>query len=91
MVNEALDEIQDLKDAIEFDEDEMSEAAGFVDALDAQVRKLRDSMADGSYQFEDRDLAFMPVIADKSPHFLPFKEFLETINHTHRKGLNAEG
>lgn len=89
MVNEALGEIQDLKDAIEFDEDEMSGALGFVDRLDAEVRKLRDRMADGNYQFGDQDLSFMPIIADESTHFLPFKELLETINRTHREGLET--
>lgn len=87
MVSEALGEIQDLKDAIEFDEDEMSSAARFVDRLDAEVRKLRDRIADGRYQFENRDLPFMSIIADESAHFLPFKELLETINRTHREGL----
>jgi hypothetical protein len=90
MVNEALEEIQDLRDAIEFDEDEMSMAAGFVDSLDAEVRRLRDQMADGSYQFANQDLSFMPIIADESTHFLPFKELLEAINRTHREGLEAE-
>jgi hypothetical protein len=56
----------------------MSAAVGFVDHLDAEVRELRDRMADGSYQFGDQDLSFMPVIADESPHFVPFKELLET-------------
>lgn len=87
MVDEALAEIQDLKDAIEFDEDEMSAAAGFVDRLDGEVRRLRERMADGSYQFGNEDLSFMPIIADESTHFLPFKELLETINRTHREGL----
>lgn len=90
MVNDALEEIQDLRDAIEFDEDEMSGAAGFVDRLDVEVRTLRDRMADGSYQFANHDLPFMPVIADESTHFLPFKELLETINRTHREGLDSE-
>jgi hypothetical protein len=86
VVDEALGEIQDFKDAIEFDEDEMSAAAGFVDHLDAEVRTLRDRLADGSYQFGNQDLPFMPIIADASTHFLPFKELLETINRTHREG-----
>lgn len=89
MVNEALEEIQDLKDAIEFDEDEMPAAAGFVDRLDAEVRKLRDRIAEGSYQFADRNLPFMPIIANASTHFLPFKDLLETINRTHREGLDT--
>lgn len=90
MVTEAVEEIQDLKDAIEFDEDEMSMAAGFVDSLDAEVRKLRDRMTDGSYQFANQDRSFKPIIADESTHFLPFKDLLEIINCTHREGLQAE-
>ncbi|MFZ0254450.1 MAG: hypothetical protein WAN46_02125 [Gammaproteobacteria bacterium] len=68
----------------------MSAAVGFVDHLDAEVRELRDRMADGSYQFGDQDLSFMPVIAGESTHFLPFKELLETINRTHRQGLGTD-
>lgn len=90
MVKEALAEIQDLRDAIEFDEDEMSAAIGFVDRLDAEVRKLYDRMLEGRYRFENEDLPFMPIIADESTHFLPFKELLETLNRTHREGLETD-
>lgn len=87
MVDEALGEIQDLKEAIEFDENEMSEAAGFVDRLEVAVQRLRKQMADGSYRFGDQDLPFMAVVATESTHFLPFKDLLEAINRTHRQGL----
>lgn len=87
LVKEALDEIQDLRDAIEFGEDELTEALGFIDSLETELGTLREQLVDGSYQFEDKDLGYMAVVDKQSSHFLPFKDLLETINRTHREGL----
>lgn len=87
MIEQALDDVFDLKQAIEFDYDEMSPAAAFVDELDSQLKELYESMKDGSYQFATGDLPFMSMIEKQHEAMLPFKFLLKRINETHLKGL----
>ncbi|MCK4834866.1 MAG: hypothetical protein KAT12_08805, partial [Gammaproteobacteria bacterium] len=51
MIKQAIDETFDLRQAIEYDEDFMSEARPLVDQLEADLKALFESMKDGSYQF----------------------------------------
>ncbi len=87
MVEQAIDDTFDLKQAIEFDFDEMSSAATFVDELDAHLRSLYESMKDGSYQFATGDLPFVALVEKQHDAMLPFKYLLKRINETHLKGL----
>jgi len=54
-----------------------------------QLRDMRAAMADGSYEFANKDLPFMAV-ANKLNTQLPFSHMLALINDTHRNGLNIE-
>ena len=90
MVEQAIDDTFDLKQAIEFDYDEMSPAMAFVDQLDAQLKALYESMKDGSYQFATGDLPFVAIIEAQHEAMLPFKYLLKRINETHMKGLQIE-
>jgi len=90
MVKQAIDDTFDLKQAIEFDYDDMSSAMTFVDLLDAQLKALYESMKDGSYQFATGDLPFVAIIEKQHEAMLPFKYLLKRINETHMKGLQIE-
>ncbi len=90
MIEQAIDDTFDLKQAIEFDYDDMSSAMGFVDLLDKQLKALYESMKDGSYQFATGELPFVAIIEKQHEAMLPFKYLLKRINETHMKGLQIE-
>jgi len=90
LVDQALFEIEDLRLAAEYDMDSMGAATEFLAELEQDVRKLRDSMADGSYRFGKEDLPFVKVVAHQDERVLPFKQLLLKINETHVNGLEVE-
>jgi len=89
-VEQALFEIEDLRAAAEYDMDSLGAATEFLEELERDVRALRASMADGSYQFGSEDLPFVRVVAKQDERILPFKSLLLKINETHRKGLEVD-
>lgn len=90
LVDQALFEIEDLRLAAEYDMDSMGAATEFLAELEQDVRKLRDSMADGSYHFGKDDLPFVKVVAHQDERVLPFKQLLLKINETHINGLDVD-
>ena len=91
LVDQALFEIEDLRMAAEYDMDSMGAAMEFLEDLARDVRKLRDSMADGSYMFGKENLPFFKIAEQQDKRFLPFRQLLLKINETHINGLDAEG
>ena len=47
-------------------------------------------MRDGSYEFADKDLPFMEIVRQHGVFTLPFRDLLNLINETHRKGLQVD-
>jgi hypothetical protein len=91
LVDQALFEIEDLRMAAEYDMDSMGAAMDFLEDLARDVRKLRDSMADGSYMFGKENLPFFKLAEQQEERILPFRQLLLKINETHINGLDAEG
>ena len=91
LVDQALFEIEDLRMAAEYDMDSMGAAMDFLTDLERDVRKLRDSMADGSYMFGKENLPFYKLAEQQEERILPFRQLLLKINETHINGLDAEG
>ena len=91
LVDQALFEIEDLRMAVEYDTESMGAATEFLQDLERDVRKLRDSMADGSYMFGKENLSFFKIAEQQDERVLPFRQLLLKINETHINGLNAEG
>jgi len=91
LVDQALFEIEDLRMAAEYDMDSMGAAMDFLTDLERDVRKLRDSMADGSYMFGKENLPFFKLAEQQEERILPFRQLLLKINETHINGLDAEG
>jgi hypothetical protein len=89
LVRQSLLEVEELRQAAEYDTDEMSAALGFLDPLEADLRALYASMEDGSYDFADADLPFMAIVDKQNERVLPFKRMLRLINLTHRQGLDS--
>ena len=90
LVRQALFEVEELRAAVEYDMEYMGGALEFLDELEAQVRAIYQSMVDGTYRFEDRDLPFMRLLDRTDDRVLPFKDLLKIINATHRQGLAVD-
>ena len=89
LVDEALDELADIRMSAEYDAESMGPALNFAPHLEAQLQTLRRSMADGSYVFADQPLPFMELVKNTDDRLLPFKHLLMMINATHTQGLDV--
>ena len=89
LVDQALDEIFELRAAAEYDADSMG-SLPFLDDLEEGVRRLKRSMEQGDYQFANEDLPFMGIVEKADDRLLPFKFLFHMINETHRKGLDVD-
>ena len=90
LIEQAIDETFDLRQAIEYDEDYMAEARGFIDELERILKEIYQSMKDEKYEFATGDFAFMAILARYHDGMLPFKFLLKRINETHMKGLEIQ-
>ena len=89
LVEQAIIEIEEFIACLEFDMDDPGDQLRVLTPLFDEVKRIRQSMADGSYEFENKDLPFMDV-ANRLSSTLPFTQILVAINQTHRYGLNIE-
>jgi len=89
LVDQAIIEIEEFIACLEFDMDNPGDQLRVLNPLLDQVRQMRAGMADGSYEFENKDLPFMEVATRLSAQ-LPFTNLLAVLNQTHRQGLNIE-
>ena len=89
MVEQALDDVWDLHQSIEYDEEFMADAREFIGPLEKSLKDLYQSMKEGNYQFATGDLPFMEIVEKYHDAQLPFKFLLKRINETHVKGLQV--
>ena len=90
MIKQAIDETFDLRQAIEFDEEFMSEGRELVDELEATLKGLYESMKAGNYEFATGDLPYMASMKKHHESMVPFRYLLKRINETHNKGLELK-
>ena len=88
-IQQAIFEVQDLKDCLEYYLDEQGKYPAFLAPLEAGVQSLFDGMKQGTYAWGGEDLPFL-ALAKKHANDIPFVYLLERINETHRKGLDVE-
>lgn len=91
LVKSVLFDVEELRMSMEFDSEFMEEGSSFIGPLEKGLRDLQTALTDGSYEFADTDLPFMPIVESQQNVMLPIKPVLRRINETHRKGLQAEG
>ena len=90
LVDQAIDELEDIIEAANFDIDAVESNLGFVNVLLKEMRAMRASMADGSYQFGRRDLPWMRIVKQHTDQDLPCIRLFYLINQTHREGLDID-
>ncbi len=90
MIKQAIDEIFDLRQAVEFDGEFMAEGLPLIDELEKHLKALYESMKDGSYQFATGDLPYVALMKNYRESLVPFRYLLKRINETHNKGLELK-
>lgn len=89
LIDQAIIEVDEFMACLEFDMEDPGDQLRILQPLLQSLRDLRQSMRDGSYIFEQKDLPFMEV-ANRLSTQLPFSHLLALINETHRNGLNTD-
>ncbi len=89
-VRQAVFEVGDLRDCLEFELEDLDRFPAFLDPLEQGIKDLYESMKAGNYSFGREDLPFVDL-AEKYADEIPFVTLLKQINETHRKGLKIEG
>lgn len=87
LVKQAIDELEDIIEASNFDVDEIDANLGYVEVLLRELREMRDAMRNGTYQFGRRDLPLMRIVKQHTERDLPCIRLFYDINQTHRMGL----
>ena len=87
-IREALEEVQDLRDAIDFDEEYMGDARELLEPLEDSLRAFAQKAESSDYAFGTGDLPFMAVVNNYDESVLPLRPLLMRINQTHRYGLD---
>lgn len=90
MIKEALYEVDDMRAAIEYDEEGMGGGAKIIDELEESLKGLFDSMQSGDYCWRTGDLKYISLIRDLDDGVVPFRSLLIRINDTHKNGLEAD-
>ena len=88
-VKNALFELEDLKNCLLYDAEDLQRFPGYIEPLEEGIRQVYDAMVNGTYHFGREDLLFMEVVR-RFEHEIPFHTLLKQINETHRKGLEVE-
>ncbi len=88
-VKQALFEVQDLRECLEYEMEELGKFPAFLDPLEKGIKQIYQAMCDGNYHFGREDLPFMEL-ADKHANEIPFHVLLKQINETHRRGLDVD-
>jgi len=88
-VRQAVFEVGDLRECLEFELEDLARFPAFLDPLEDGIKALFQSMQDGTYSFGREDLPFMDL-ASRYAEEIPFHTLLKQINETHRRGLDVE-
>ena len=88
-VKQAKFEVQDLRDCLLYDMEDIVKFPAFLEPLEEGVNAIYAAMSNGSYHFGREDLPFMEVASNHEDE-IPFHTLLKQINETHRKGLEVD-
>ncbi len=87
-VRQAVFEVGDLRECLEFELEDLNRFPAFLDPLQQGIVALYASMQDGTYLFGREDLPFLDLAARYADE-IPFHTLLKQINETHRRGLEV--
>jgi hypothetical protein len=87
-VRQAVFEVGDLRECLEYELEDINRFPVFLDPLEEGIKDIYRSMQEGTYVFGREDLPFMDV-AERYSEEIPFHTLLKQINETHRRGLEV--
>ncbi|VAW60429.1 hypothetical protein MNBD_GAMMA11-3402 [hydrothermal vent metagenome] len=87
MVKEGLYEIDDMRAAIEYDEEGMGASIAYIDDIENCLKDVFEQMKSGDYCWNTGDLPYIRVIRELDDGVVPFRPLLLRINDTHKNGL----
>ena len=87
ILNDILDELADLRSAIEYDEEFMEGALEIISPLEQGVSALISQIDSGSYEFGVGELEFIEIAKRANAVLLPFKTLFMRVEMTHKDGL----
>ena len=91
LVKQLREDVFDLREAIEYDPEEMARAGQIIEPLEHIVNGLYDSFSDGTYEFKDEDLPYMEIVNENNyVAILPMLNLLKEVNRIHRNGLDID-
>ncbi len=88
-VRQAVFEVGDLRDCLEFEMEEMTSFPAWLDPLEQGIKGVFQAMSEGRYAFGREDLPFMDI-AEAHGDEIPFNTLLLQLNETHRRGLDVD-
>lgn len=88
-VRQALFEVGDLRECLEFELEDLQRFPAFLNPLEEGIQALHKSMLEGNYLFGREDLPFVDL-ATRYADQIPFHTLLKQINETHRRGLDLD-
>ena len=83
MIDQALFEVADLRESLEYDNEGLRVDMTFIENLEKGLQQLRTDLMQGTHVFDGQSLAFMQIVNQQKPHILTFKRLLEEINNIH--------
>ena len=87
LINQALDDVEDLRAAIEYDEEFMENAAMIVEPISLELSRLRAAIKSGEYEIgRDGWLDFVNALQNADHQAVPFWSLLKLILETHQQG-----
>jgi len=91
IVNQALDEVEDLRTAIEYDEEFIGESSIIVEPASTGLTRLLSAINNDEYQPGEGDwLQFLEALSDIDQRAVPFWPLLKLIVDTHENGYQTE-
>ena len=87
MIEQALDDIWDIRQSIEYDGEGIVNIGEFINELEVSLKAIYQSMKDETYEYATGDFPFMSKLDNYHESMIPFRYLLVRINETHMKGL----
>ena len=90
IINQTLDEVEDLRAAIEYDDEYKGEASIIVKPVAAGLSRLLTALHNDSYQPGEGDwLEFVESLRDLDHRAVPFWPLLKLVIETHEQGYQT--
>ena len=91
IINQALDEVEDLRTAIEFDEEFKGESSIIVEPASAGLTRLLSAINEDNYHPGEGDwMQFLETLRDIDHRAVPFWPLMRIIIETHENGFQTE-